>query len=215
MRGILLRHKQIWNRSFAVAVIIGLSFFCISLLINYSAISYATESQSSAVTDILLNRIPVYDVDGIIIYGALMFSFFVVVLLLYEPKTIPFVLKSVALFVVIRSVFISLTHIGAFEPHVVIYSSRWLELLGLGDTADLFFSGHTGFPFLFALVFWKDKMLRIVFLIISVVFAVSVILGHLHYSIDVLGAYFITYTIFEICKKLFANDWHRANRELA
>jgi hypothetical protein len=29
----------------------------------------------------------------------------------------------------------------------------------------------------------------------------------LHYSIDVLSAFFITYTIFNICKYFFKEDW--------
>ncbi len=42
--------------------------------------------------------------------------------------------------------------------------------------SDLFFSGHTGAPFLLALIFWKQPALRAVFLGASGVFAVSVLL---------------------------------------
>jgi len=45
------------------------------------------------------------------------------------------------------------------------------------------------------------------FLGFSVLFAVVVLLGHLHYSIDVMSAYFITFSIFNICKFLFKEDW--------
>jgi membrane-associated phospholipid phosphatase len=56
-------------------------------------------------------------------------------------------------------------------------------------------------------MFWDNKKLRFLFLGLSVLFAIVVLLGHLHYSIDVLSAYFITFTIFYICKFLFKKDW--------
>jgi membrane-associated phospholipid phosphatase len=39
------------------------------------------------------------------------------------------------------------------------------------------------------------------------VFAIVVLLGHLHYSIDVLSAYFITFSVFHLCTFLFRKDW--------
>ena len=71
---------------------------------------------------------------------------------------------------------------------------------------DLFFSGHTGLPFLMALIFWDNKYLRWIFILTSVMFATVVLLAHLHYSIDVLSAFFITYTIFHIALFLFKKD---------
>jgi hypothetical protein len=72
---------------------------------------------------------------------------------------------------------------------------------------DLFFSGHTGLPFLIALIFWDHIYLRALFLGSSVVFGVIVLLSHLHYSIDVFSAFFITYSIYHIAIKLFQNDF--------
>jgi membrane-associated phospholipid phosphatase len=112
-----------------------------------------------------------------------------------------------ALFIVIRSIFVSLTHLGPFSQHVVIDPTKMINLLGIGTTADLFFSGHTGIPFLLALIYWKNVYLRWIFLATSAIFAVSVLLGHLHYSIDVLAAFFITYTIFHMAQKFFEQDW--------
>jgi membrane-associated phospholipid phosphatase len=71
---------------------------------------------------------------------------------------------------------------------------------------DFFFSGHTGMPFLIALIFWKEKWVRSISIAVSLLFGALVLLGHLHYSIDVFGAFFITYTIFHICQKFFRVD---------
>jgi membrane-associated phospholipid phosphatase len=79
----------------------------------------------------------------------------------------------------------------------------------MGD--DLFFSGHAGLPFLLALIFWDDVLLRTIFLGFSVLFSIVVLLGHLHYSIDVASAFFITFTIFVIAKKFFKKDWDLLN----
>ncbi len=49
------------------------------------------------------------------------------------------------------------------------------------------------------------------FLDFSIVFAVVVLLGHLHYSIDVASAYFITFSIFSLAKERLRNHWEFAN----
>ena len=102
------------------------------------------------------------------------------------------------------SLFISLTHIGPFATQIVITPVTIVNKFSFG--ADLFFSGHTGLPFLLALVYWDQKLLRFFFLACSVFFAIIVLLGHLHYSIDVLAAFFITYTITRIAELLFKKD---------
>jgi len=58
-----------------------------------------------------------------------------------------------------------------------------------------------------ALVFWKEKIRRIVFLITTLVFASSVIIAHIHYSIDVFAAPFITFSIYSLAKYFFKKDY--------
>ena len=128
-------------------------------------------------------------------------------LLVLEPKHLPFLLKALALLVAVRSFFITLTHLA---PPITIAANAWGSI---GDkftfSGDLFFSAHTAIPFLFALLFWQHKILRWVFAGFSVFFAAVVLLGHLHYSIDVFAAYFITFTVYSIAKKFFPADFRR------
>jgi hypothetical protein len=207
MKSLFDAHRKTWNREFSHSVVRGVVFFLLSLVVNYLATTYASEKVSLPVTDVILNNIPVINVDWIIIYGALLLSIFTIMAMFYDPKRIPFVLKAMALFIIIRSVFVSLTHVGPFLPQMAIDPSRIYNILGLATTADLFFSGHTGMPFLLGLIYWDNKKLRVIFFLISAIFAVSVLLGHLHYSIDVFAALFITHTIFHIAQKLFFEDW--------
>jgi membrane-associated phospholipid phosphatase len=207
MKSFIEAHKKIWTKEFTRSVVGGVFLFIISLVLNFYATRYAARRVSLPVTDLIISNIRVYDVDGIIIYGALVLMLLASVVTLFDPKRIPFVLKSVALFIITRSVFISLTHIGPSLPQDTIDPTRILNALGISSTADLFFSGHTGVPFLLALIYWDSKILRLIFLATSVTFAVAVLLAHLHYSIDVFAAFFITYTIFHIAQYLFKKDW--------
>lgn len=198
-------HGEYWkNRAFLVSSGIGFVFFLVSLIANREATIYATEQAGGSVSDIILSNIPVFNVDPIVNEGALLFFVFVLVLLALEPRRIAFTLKAAALFIVIRSLFIVLTHIGPFPEHSYIEVDSLMSSFNVGG--DLFFSGHTGLPFLIALIFWKHRFARRVALGASVLFGSAVLLGHLHYSIDVFSAFFITYAIFHIAIRFFPRD---------
>lgn len=176
-----------------------------SLVVNFYAGIYATERASNSVTDIILSNTRVYDLDGVFIYGSWVLVAFIVYVCVNQLQKAPFVIKSIALFVLIRALFITLTHLGPFPTNDLVVNPRsLLNYFIFGG--DLFFSGHTGLPFLLALIFWKEIWLRRVFLATSLLFAVVVLLAHLHYTIDVLSAFFISYGIFHIAQKLFKKD---------
>lgn len=207
MKNLTLKFKKYFtDRSFILSLLGSFILFAVSLVVNFYAGEYATEKASNFVNDIVLNNIPVFDVDLIFIYGPVFLWLFVTALCLADPKKIPFVLKSVALFVLIRSAFVSLTHIGPFPDQIQIdYTSDFIKKFTFGG--DLFFSGHTGLPFLMALVFNKNTFLKILFAATAVFFGAVVLLAHLHYTIDVVSAFFITYTIYHLAKLFFKKDY--------
>jgi len=196
--------KYFTDRYFIWSAILATIFIIFSLEINFLAAAYSTERASNSVTDIILSNIPIYNVADIFVYGLFVLIAFIAFITLIKPQRFPFVVKSVALFILIRSVFVSLTHIGLY-PNVVSTNINILRELTAGG--DLFFSGHTGLPFLMALIFWQKKNLRYLFLVISVMFGVIALLGHYHYTIDVLAAFFITFSIYHICLKFFKRDY--------
>ncbi len=150
-----LRHKYrkqfLSDKELQRTTIFSLLLLVASFFVNFYAGIYASEKASNSVTDLILNHIRVFDVDGFYVYGFFIFCVFVGSLCAFEPKRIPFFAKTVALFIITRSVFISLTHIGPFPSQLNIDSILFSKF---SFTADLFFSAHTGLPFLMALLFW-------------------------------------------------------------
>lgn len=63
-------------------------------------------------------------------------------------------------------------------------------------TKDLFFSGHTAATFLLLLYVWPYRRMRYIMLVGHIVVVASVFVAHLHYTIDVLGAYAVAYALF-------------------
>ncbi len=213
MKEFLHKHVVFWkDRTILYHMALSCVMIAMASVLTYSALIYVNNYPTNyVVPDIFLDNIPIVNVSYVFFQGALVFALIVLVIIITEPKFIPFTLESTALFFIIRSFFMILTHLSA--PSIEYY--KYIEhehhirqvLFTVSSGNDLFFSGHTGVPFLLALMFWDHKILRYVFLCFSVLFAIVVLLGHLHYSIDVLSAYFITYAIFHICRELFKKDW--------
>ena len=207
LRELIRRYRENFSRrEFRTAFFLSFLCFAASVVVSFYAINYATESASNSVTDIILSNIPAFDVDALFAYGTLLLVAFMTLLLLTNPKRAPFALFAMATFFVIRSAFTSLTHLAPFPS--IPPNGDWGVLLGhFLFGGDLFFSGHVGLCFLMALIFWRDKLLRYLFIAWSVYMSVVVLLGHYHYSIDVASAYFITYTIYVLCVKFFPKSF--------
>ena len=109
-----------------------------------------------------------------------------------------------ALFLLVRAVLMALTHVApsSIDPQK---AAPFFNSISCGS--DLFFSGHTGLPFLAALAFWHIPQWRIFYLALTGFFGSVVLLGHYHDSIDVLAALFITHGVFQISCWLFGRDY--------
>jgi membrane-associated phospholipid phosphatase len=198
----IARHRHYWKqKKYLHSSFVGFFLFLVSLIVNRYASFYATAQASNPVTDLLLDNIPVMRVEWIVNDVAAFFGLCMLFLILWQPRRIPFILKAVALFVFIRSGFIIFTHLAPFPERVYLDPTDIFRTLTYGG--DYFFSGHTGMSFLCALIYWQEKKIRYFCLSASVLLSVGVILGHLHYSIDVFAAFFITYGIFVMAQKFF------------
>jgi len=206
IRKIIDKNKIYWSqKEFVGSIIFGFLLLVASLFINYTAGSFATEKAGIGVTDLFLDNVPIIDMSFLLVYGAITLLFFILIIILFEPRYLPFTLRTLAMFIIIRSIFIVLTHIGPYYEFAPLPPNKLMGTITFGG--DLFFSGHTGIPFLMALIFWKFARLRFILIAVSVIFGISVLLSHIHYSIDVVAAFFITYAIFEMAKNFFPKSY--------
>ena len=198
------------NKEFIIDLVIGAILLSISLIIENYAVGYTVTHASNSVTDVILSNTRVYNVYGAYVYGAVILVAIIVMICAIKPQRAPFVLKTVALFTLVRAFCISLTHIGPFPAQIEVTSGFFTTIFPsffIGD--DFFFSGHTGLPFLMALIFWERPLLRVIFISFTALLATAVLLGHLHYSIDVVSAFFISFGVFSMAKIFFRDDWMR------
>ena len=190
------------QKDYRIAAVGSFLLFIASMFASILAGHFAAEVASNPVSDIVLSNTPALSVGELFIYGTFLFVIFVVSISLAHPRRIPFTFLTLALFFFIRAGFVSLTHIAPFPERASTDFGITLKKYFFGN--DLFFSGHTGTPFIMALIFWKDLRLRFAFLAWSIFFAFVVLLGHLHYTIDVAAAFFITYSVYCLAEWLFS-----------
>jgi len=156
-----------------------------------------------AVGDSLLNLLPVLNLDFLFIWGFYLVIFLIVLYPLFiSPEKAPFVLKTFGILMLVRACFNLLTDIGPpdgfhFE-HIVLNN----PLKDLAFRNDLFFSGHTAVPFLAFLIF-KNTVFRWFMLVASVILGSTVLLMHVHYSIDVFAAPFIAHGVYVLSDNIF------------
>ena len=71
-------------------------------------------------------------------------------------------------------------------------------------TKDLFFSGHTASTFLLYLCCRGQRTLGAVALAAHVLTVAVVFMAHLHYTIDVIGAWAVTFALYTFCSRRVA-----------
>ncbi len=213
MDKIINNHLLFWKRKHSVSQLtISILMLIAGVVATSFASSYTDAFTGYVVPDLILDHIPTISVGMIFFQGAAIFTFFVGLILLINPKYFPFVFETSAAFFFVRSLFMMMTHLSApvIEYYSYMKSAPQVQqtLFTLSSGNDLFFSGHAGFPALLMFIYWRNVYLRYFFLLCSIIGAAAVLLGHLHYSIDVFSSYFIAYGIYSISKKLFHHGYN-------
>lgn len=212
------RLKDLWGPEWRFSTLgsvglLGVAFFFEYLATQYEVI-YMARPTSVYVGDLILDNIPVIDLSMLIIDGAILAIVALVIFLATQPRFIPFTVKTLALFIAVRAFFVSLTHVGIYPESVApgagVFDAVYTYL---NMQSGFFFSGHTGMPFLLAIIFWERRNIRAVFLFISFVAGVAVLYAHVHYSIDVLAAPFMAFGIYHLATHFFQRDYHLMERK--
>ena len=166
----------------------------ISIILNTEFSEYTTRVGSCASTDAILNLIPPIDLDFFFVWVWM----FIILLLFAYPfiarvNKLHEVIYYFSLFTIVRSIFISFTHLKTPLDAIPI-SFPW-RFNNFVFQNDQFFSGHVAIPLVGFYVFRGEKI-RYVFLGLSILMGFTVLIMHRHYSIDVFAAYFIAYGTF-------------------
>jgi len=163
--------------------------------------TYLKEISTIPITDIILSNIPSVDVSWLFTYGCFLPEIILLIFLIFKKnfKTFFYFYYLMIIVSIIRLLFNMMTHLklptGAIK-------TKYLTDIFLEN--DLFFSGHVALPFLYFLIFWKvkDKKWAYFWLFSTISMAITVLLMKAHYTIDVMAAPFITFTIF------YFTDWY-------
>ncbi|MDY0081621.1 MAG: phosphatase PAP2-related protein [Ignavibacteriaceae bacterium] len=147
----------------------------------------------------LFNPIDLTWFTFILIYFALIIA---IASLAGSPVKLLCALKLYSLMAFVRIITMFLLPLDPPEK-MILLKDPFVEFFGSGQTLtkDLFFSGHTATLFILYLVS-ENKLIKLVFLISTVLVAVFVLLQYVHYTIDVFAAVFFTYACYNILIKI-------------
>lgn len=168
------------------------------LLALTNFLNYIESRKGVVLSDPILNLFNPIDLTWLtfaLIYVSIVVA---IITLAQNPKRLLFAVQLYTLMVVVR---IIAMYLLPLEPpdKMIILTDPFVEFFGTGQTLtkDLFFSGHTATLFILYLVSEK-KIIKITFLISTILVAIAVLLQHVHYTIDVFAAVFFTYTCYRI-----------------
>ncbi len=189
-------------------LILTLVLLVIVLTILANFLNYVETRNGVVLPDPILNLFNPIDLTWLtfaLIYVSLIVG---ITTLFPEPEKLVFALQLYVFMVIIRIVAMYLLPLNP-PAQMILLKDPFVELFGTGKTLtkDLFFSGHTATLFILFLVSQK-KTIRYIFLISLIIVAVSVLLQHVHYTIDVFAALFFTYACYELLIKM-RNKWKR------
>lgn len=159
-------------------------------------LNFIEDRQGIILPDPLLNYFKPLNLTWLI-FGLIYLSLIIALFeLAKRPSQLILILQAYSLLVLIRMAAMYLMPLNP-PSDMIPLNDPFVQYFGTGRllTKDLFFSGHTATIFLLFLVV-QNKKLKVLFLACTIMVGFSVLLQHVHYSIDVLAAPFFTYTCF-------------------
>ena len=196
---------QAWqNNLFRTKLIAGTIMFVVLVFFLPSFFAMIEKREGIVLNDWLLHYIPAQDFSVpifIIIWSA---SLLVIIRSLQQPYFFLTVLLSLVLLLLLRMATIYFIVLNPPEGLIKLrdpLTSLTYGGTGIFITKDLFFSGHTSNLFMFYLCLEKRRD-RLFVLLGTVTVAVLVLAQHVHYSMDVIAAFIITFFLVRLVKKI-------------
>ncbi len=194
--------KKISGRNITIVKLLGsIIFLIVALFIASYAVKqlYVHYPNLEVSRDIFLDRVAFVNLswlsDVLILVGLGLFVLFVIKK--NKFRKIPFYCIVLGMFHLIRAIFIYLTPLANPFP-----LKEWG--LNLSPIGGMFPSGHTATLILYFLFSLEEKSSikwKVLFLIIIIAEIITLLVSRGHYTIDVLGAIFIAYTVHSLSKK--------------
>jgi len=183
-----------------------------ALLLSFvQFLNYIELRAGETFSDPLLNIFPPIDLTWIIFSLIYICLITAIISLANNPANLLRALQAFIVLEITRTVTLFLLPLNP-PPGMLPLNDPFVQMFGHGQilTKDLFFSGHTSTLFLLFLTAQK-KILKGIFLSSAVIVGISVLLQHVHYSIDVFTAPFFSYVAVKLAeqiKKRYFPDSH-------
>lgn len=203
-----LTFKNNWKdalsfQSFRLQAVITLSFLALLGVFIPPFFNYIQSKPGYIINDVILNLLPVQDFS----LSIFLLIYSVIILTAINLSTSPFLflkcLQAYCLLVAIRIICLYLVPLDP-EQQMILLDDPFVGKLfynGSVITKDLFFSGHVSTMFLFFLVI-PFRTLKYFFLIATILVSVFILIQHVHYTIDVIAAPFVSWVSYRVVQKI-------------
>lgn len=201
---IALAWRKAWSDpAYRVKTIVATILLLVILMSFPLFFSFIEKRDGIQFNDRLLKLIPPIDVSGLTFILIWSMNIFICYRSAQNPDIFIVMLSSLVLLCISRMITITLIPLN--PPIGLIPLRDPISSLFYGGTEvfitkDLFYSGHTSTQFLIFLCL-KKRNDKIVALFATITVGILVLVQHVHYSIDVLAAFFFTYVIYLLGKK--------------
>ena len=206
-QGVNAEWRAAWaDRSFRIKFIVVIPVLLLILISFPSFFGYIEKRPGIFLDDYLLRQLPPADMSVpifIIIWGMTLLWLLRCVqraafaLLVLHAFTILCIVRTLTIY------FVPLDPPAGLIPLADPFTSVFYGGPDIFMTRDLFFSGHTSIQFLIFLTMEK-KSDKIAAALSTLSIAMLVLVQHVHYSIDVIGAFVFTYAVYVVARKTSA-----------
>lgn len=196
--------KEAWNlRVFRIQTIITLAFLISLGFFMPPFFTYIQATPGYIINDVILNWLPVQNYSLSIFI--LIYSVILLTAINLSPHPVLFLkcLQAYCLLVGIRILCLFLVPLDPERLMIPLDDPFVGRLFYNGSviTKDLFFSGHVSTMFLFFLAI-PFRNLKYLFIVATSLVSVFILIQHVHYTIDVVAAPFVSWVSYRLAHKI-------------